>query len=144
MKSQALLTVWCNISGGAGGEFWHWSLSGVKGLIWLFSELVQKSYCSQVQPPYLVLMFTQLLQWEPNQVKPNHKAPKSWEDPTSTFLRLPTVAQLCSIPLHSSQESYSNSQLGLVKTHASTKTASGKQHLGWGKLTGQDWMPVFD
>ena len=32
MKSQALLTVWCNISGGAGGEFWHWSLSGVKGL----------------------------------------------------------------------------------------------------------------
>ena len=32
MKSQALLTVWCNISGGAGGEIWHWSLSGVKGL----------------------------------------------------------------------------------------------------------------
>ena len=34
MKSQALLTVWCNISGGAGGEIWHWSLSGVKGLTW--------------------------------------------------------------------------------------------------------------
>ena len=33
MKNQALLTVWCNISGGAGGEIWHWSLSGVKGLI---------------------------------------------------------------------------------------------------------------
>ena len=32
MKSQILLTVWCNISGGAGGEIWHWSLSGVKGL----------------------------------------------------------------------------------------------------------------
>ena len=32
MKSQVLLTVWCNISGGAGGEIWHWSLSGVKGL----------------------------------------------------------------------------------------------------------------
>ena len=32
MKSQVLLNVWCNISGGAGGEIWHWSLSGVKGL----------------------------------------------------------------------------------------------------------------
>ena len=32
MKSQVLHTVWCNISGGAAGEFWHWSLSGVKGL----------------------------------------------------------------------------------------------------------------
>ena len=32
MKSQVLLTVWCSISGGAGGEIWHWSLSGVKGL----------------------------------------------------------------------------------------------------------------
>ena len=32
MKSQVLLTVRCNISGGAGGEIWHWSLSGVKGL----------------------------------------------------------------------------------------------------------------
>ena len=35
MKSHVLLTVWCNIcniSGGAGGEIWHWSLSGVKGL----------------------------------------------------------------------------------------------------------------
>ena len=35
MKSQALLTVWCNISGGAGGEIWHWSPSGVKGLMCL-------------------------------------------------------------------------------------------------------------
>ena len=33
MKSQVLLTVWCNISGEAAGEIWHWSLSGVKGLI---------------------------------------------------------------------------------------------------------------
>ena len=32
MKSQVLLTVWCNISGEAGGEIWHWSLLGVKGL----------------------------------------------------------------------------------------------------------------
>ena len=32
MKSQVLLTVWCNISGEAAGEIWHWSLSGVKGL----------------------------------------------------------------------------------------------------------------
>ena len=32
MKSQILLTVWCNISGEAAGEIWHWSLSGVKGL----------------------------------------------------------------------------------------------------------------
>ena len=33
MKSQVLLTVWCNISGEAAGEIWHWSLSGVKGLV---------------------------------------------------------------------------------------------------------------
>ena len=32
MKSQVLHTVWCNISGEAAGEIWHWSLSGVKGL----------------------------------------------------------------------------------------------------------------
>ena len=30
--SQVLLTVWCHISCEAAGEFWHWSLSGVKGL----------------------------------------------------------------------------------------------------------------
>ena len=35
MKSQVLLTVWCHISCEAAGEFWHWSLSGVKGLICL-------------------------------------------------------------------------------------------------------------
>ena len=35
MKSKVLLTVWCHISCEAAGEFWHWSLSGVKGLkIW--------------------------------------------------------------------------------------------------------------
>ena len=39
MKSQVLLTVWCNISGGAGGEIWHWSLSGVKGLSSPFRQL---------------------------------------------------------------------------------------------------------
>ena len=33
MKSQVLLTVWCNISGEAAGEIWHWSLSGAEGLI---------------------------------------------------------------------------------------------------------------
>ena len=33
MKSQVLHTVWCHISFEAAGEFWHWSLSGVKGLI---------------------------------------------------------------------------------------------------------------
>ena len=33
MKSQVLHTVWCHISCEAAGEFWHWSLSGVKGLI---------------------------------------------------------------------------------------------------------------
>ena len=32
MKSQVLLTVWGHISCEAAGEFWHWSLSGVKGL----------------------------------------------------------------------------------------------------------------
>ena len=33
MKSQVLHTVWHSISGEAAGEIWHWSLSGVKGLI---------------------------------------------------------------------------------------------------------------
>ena len=32
MKSQVLHTVWCHISCEVAGEFWHWSLSGVKGL----------------------------------------------------------------------------------------------------------------
>ena len=32
MKSQVLLTVWCNISGEAAGEIWSWSFLGVKGL----------------------------------------------------------------------------------------------------------------
>ena len=32
MKSQVLQTAWCNISGEAAGEFWSWSLLGVKGL----------------------------------------------------------------------------------------------------------------
>ena len=32
MKNQVLHTVWCNISGEAAGEIWHWSLLGVKGL----------------------------------------------------------------------------------------------------------------
>ena len=32
MKSQVLHTVWCHISCEAAGEFWHWSLSGLKGL----------------------------------------------------------------------------------------------------------------
>ena len=32
MKSQVLHTVWCHIPCEAAGEFWHWSLSGVKGL----------------------------------------------------------------------------------------------------------------
>ena len=32
MKSQVLLTVWCNITGEAAGEIWTSSLSGVRGL----------------------------------------------------------------------------------------------------------------
>ena len=32
MKSQVLLTVWCNISGEAAAEIWNWSVLGVKGL----------------------------------------------------------------------------------------------------------------
>ena len=44
MKSQVLLTVWCNISGEAAGEIWHWSLSGVKGLNWThFSSIERRS-----------------------------------------------------------------------------------------------------
>ena len=33
MKREVLHTVWCNISGEAAGEIWHWSLLRVKGLI---------------------------------------------------------------------------------------------------------------
>ena len=32
MKGQVLHTLWCNISGEAAGEIWHWSLLGVKGV----------------------------------------------------------------------------------------------------------------
>ena len=32
MKSQVLHTVWRHISCDSAGEFWHWSLSGAKGL----------------------------------------------------------------------------------------------------------------
>ena len=32
MKSQVLLTLWCNISGDAAEEIWSWSPVGVKGL----------------------------------------------------------------------------------------------------------------
>ena len=38
MKSQVLYTVWCNISGEAAGEIWHWSLLGVKGLVVICSQ----------------------------------------------------------------------------------------------------------
>ena len=41
MKSQVLHTVWCHISCEVAGEFWHWSLSGVKGLSYSWLEL----YC---------------------------------------------------------------------------------------------------
>ena len=53
MKSQALLTVWCNISGGAGGEIWHWSLSGVKGLTSLSTDSDCCAFAPEVsgQPP---------------------------------------------------------------------------------------------
>ena len=48
MKSQVLHTVWCHISCEAAGEFWHWSLLGVKGLILMRRTLsyVNKSYLS--------------------------------------------------------------------------------------------------
>ena len=36
MKSQVLHTVWCHISCDSAGEFWRWSLSGVKGSIGLW------------------------------------------------------------------------------------------------------------
>ena len=51
MKSQVLHTVWCNISCEAAGEFWHWSLSGVKGLMH-FIGLVS---CTAISNAYAVL-----------------------------------------------------------------------------------------
>ena len=51
MKSQVLLTVWCNISGEAAGEIWHWSLSGVKGLrATMLVTLFCGSFGRSVQP----------------------------------------------------------------------------------------------
>ena len=35
MKSQVLHTVWHSISGEAAGDIWHWSLTGLKGLMGL-------------------------------------------------------------------------------------------------------------
>ena len=44
MKSHVVHTVWCNISAGAAGEIWHWSLLGVKGLMkWQVSGLTWPS-----------------------------------------------------------------------------------------------------
>ena len=40
MKIQVLHTVWCNISGEAAGEFWNWSLLGVRGLMYVLSSTV--------------------------------------------------------------------------------------------------------
>ena len=46
MKRHNLHTVWCNISGEAAGEIWHWSLLGVKGFkAWDFKS---NAYTSSV------------------------------------------------------------------------------------------------
>ena len=52
MKSQVLHTVWCHISCEAAGEFWHWSLSGVKGLTYTVMYLLS-------QLPLTILAFSQ-------------------------------------------------------------------------------------
>ena len=49
MKSQVLHTVWCDISGEAAGGIWHWSLVGVKGLIFS-STLVGDSRIPRPNP----------------------------------------------------------------------------------------------
>ena len=49
MKSQVLHTVWCHISCEAAGEFWHWSLSGVKGLNLCHAQHML-CYCSPHHP----------------------------------------------------------------------------------------------
>ena len=59
MKSQVLLTVWCNISGEAAGEIWHWSLLGVKGLKpWQNGTIPSRASSSQ---PLVHLDKTELL-----------------------------------------------------------------------------------
>ena len=45
MKCQVLHNVWCNSSGEALGEFWNWSLSGVKGFIpqaWIYKRYLPR------------------------------------------------------------------------------------------------------
>ena len=52
MVNQVLHTVWCNITGEAAGEIWHWSLLGGKGLTCSAlagcSSLTQRSQWSKI------------------------------------------------------------------------------------------------
>ena len=49
MKSQVLHTVWCDISGEAAGEIWHWSLLGVKGLSLCYTVKLFSRNCITIQ-----------------------------------------------------------------------------------------------
>ena len=57
---KGLHTVWCHISCEAAGEFWHWSLSGVKGLRYYWNvkscsgQRTLKMISSWAEHPYLI------------------------------------------------------------------------------------------
>ena len=76
MKSQVLHTVWCNISGEVGGEIWHWSLSGVKGLtegkqVFRRLQLPQNSmYHHDNVTSHIIFLI-----WAACKIKCNHRLP---------------------------------------------------------------------
>ena len=69
MQSQVLLTVWCHISCEVAGEFWHWSLSGVKGLKEkCISEVARNgciiiSHLSKLRKAKLFILYDAIFWW---------------------------------------------------------------------------------
>ena len=57
MKSQVLHTVWCHISCEAAGEFWHWSLSGVKGLTLSLPRGINLTFSLQPDQKYYITQY---------------------------------------------------------------------------------------
>ena len=81
MKSQVLHTVWCNISGEAAGEFWHWSLLGVKGLTSCHPDgicLAVKGHLIPTNSRLWLSLATTLI--EPSTHQPNCQ-PLQWTNP---------------------------------------------------------------
>ena len=93
MESQVLLTVWCNISGGAEGESWHWSLSGVKGLMNL-SQIYWSTSCYVCLWSFISLLLTDELPEPPRIVDfPENDMDKPGDVTRKTGLTIPCGAK---------------------------------------------------